>query len=71
MDNPFALIVLACQKSLSEGKVPDKELGEDRLTIAKTLLHRNYDHDRIISFLTFLKNFIWLSFQNSCVQFAY
>jgi hypothetical protein len=36
MDNPFALIALACQKSLS----------------------RNYDHDRITSFLIFLKNLI-------------
>jgi hypothetical protein len=63
IDNPFALIVLACQKSLLEGKIPDKELGEDRLTIAKTLLQRNYDHDRIISFLVFLKNFIYIDDQ--------
>jgi hypothetical protein len=63
MDNPFALIVLACQKALLEGKIPDRELGEDRLTIAKTLLQRNYDHDRIISFLVFLKNFIYIDDQ--------
>ncbi len=63
MDNPFALVVLACQKSLLEGKVPDGELGEDRLTIAKALLQRRYDHDRIISFLVFLKNFIYIDDQ--------
>ncbi len=38
MENPFSLIVLACQKALLEGKVPEKELGRERLTIAKALL---------------------------------
>jgi len=48
MNNPFALIALACQKSLLEGKIPEKQLGEERLSIAKALLSHNYDHDRII-----------------------
>ncbi len=61
MDNPFGLIVLACQKALLEGKVPDEELGRDRLTIAKALLRHDYDHDRIISFLVFLKNFLYIN----------
>ncbi|SEK24417.1 RpnC/YadD family protein [Parapedobacter koreensis] len=60
MDNAFALIVVACQKALLEGKVPDKELSEDRLTIARALLRHDYDHDRIISFLVFLKNFLYI-----------
>jgi len=60
MDNPFSLIVLACQKAHLEGKVPEKELGEDRLTIAKALLRHKYGHDRIISFLVFLKNFLFI-----------
>lgn len=60
LDNPFSLIVLACQKALLEGRVPDDELGKDRLTIAKALLRHDYDHDRIISFLVFLKNFIFI-----------
>src|SRR5690606_3443070 len=59
MDNVFALIVLACQRTLKEGKVPDTELGENRLTIAKALLKHNYDRDRIITFLVFLKNFLY------------
>ncbi|MBE9598445.1 hypothetical protein [Pedobacter sp. MC2016-24] len=61
MDNPFALIALACQKSILEGKIPEKQLGEERLIIAKALLSHNYDHDRIISFLIFIKNFIYIN----------
>lgn len=61
MDNAFALIVLACQKALLEGKVADTELGNDRLTIARALLRHDYDHDRIISFLVFLKNFLYIN----------
>lgn len=62
--NPFALIVLACQKAILEGKIPDEELGKERLTIAKALLAQNYDHDRIISFMWFLKNFIFIDNQD-------
>jgi pentatricopeptide repeat protein len=58
--NPFALVVLACQKALLEGKIPDDELGRARLTIAKALLSQGYSHDRIISFMGFLKNFIFI-----------
>ncbi|MBD1433533.1 hypothetical protein H8B06_11895 [Sphingobacterium sp. DN00404] len=61
MDNIFAFIVLACQKALLEGKVPDEELGEDRLSIAKTLIGHNYDKDRITNFLIFLKNFLYIN----------
>jgi predicted transposase/invertase (TIGR01784 family) len=58
--NPFALIALTCQKALLESKIPDQELGEQRLTIAKALLRHNYEPDRIISFMLFLKNFIFI-----------
>ena len=61
MDNIFAFIVLACQKALLEGKVPDEELGEDRLSIAKTLIGHNYDKDRTTNFLVFLKNFLYIN----------
>lgn len=61
MDNIFAFLMVACQKALLEGKVPDEELGEDRLTIAKTLLRHDYDHDRIKNFLIFLKNFLYIN----------
>jgi hypothetical protein len=58
--NPFSLIALACQKALLEGKIPDEELGEERLAIVKALLSHGYDRQRIISFLIFLKNFIFI-----------
>lgn len=61
MDNAFALIVLACQKALLEGKVPEEELGENRLTIARALLRHSYNHDRIVSFLVFLKSFLYIN----------
>ena len=57
------LVVLACQKSLTEGKVPDEELGEGRLTIAKALLRHEYPHEKILSFLGFLKNFLFIDNQ--------
>ncbi|WP_374165260.1 hypothetical protein [Arcticibacter sp. MXS-1] len=61
MDNIFALIVAACQKALLEGKVPEEELGEERTAIARALLLRKrYDKDRILSFLGFLKNIIYI-----------
>ncbi len=64
MNNLFALVVAASQKSLLEGKIPEEELGEDRLTIAKALLaHGGYDSDRIISFLVFLKNYLFVGSQ--------
>ncbi len=62
MNNLFALVVAACQKSLLEGKIPEEELGESRLTIARALLlHGGYDNDRIISFLVFLKNYLFVA----------
>ncbi|WP_312185309.1 hypothetical protein [Sphingobacterium sp.] len=41
MDNIFAYIKLACQKSLQEDKIPEKELAEQRSTIARTLIQTN------------------------------
>ena len=35
--------------------------GEDRLSIAKTLIGYNYDKDRITNFLIFLKNFLYIN----------
>ena len=61
MDNIFAYIVLACQKSLQEDKVPEEELAEQRSLIARTLIQTNrYSKDRIMSFLVFLKSFLFI-----------
>ncbi len=61
MNSPFALIVLAAQKALLTGRVPEEELAEHRLTVARALIEsKKYDHERIIRFLSFLKNFIYI-----------
>ncbi len=61
MDNIFAYIVLACQKSLQENKMPEEELAEQRSLIARTLIQTNrYSKDRIMSFLVFLKSFLFI-----------
>lgn len=61
MDNPFALIVLAAQKALLRDRIPEQELGEQRLTVARALIQSHkYSHEQIINFLYFLKNFIYI-----------
>ncbi|MDX3917365.1 MAG: hypothetical protein QHC79_27740, partial [Pseudosphingobacterium sp.] len=35
-------------------------IRSERLTIAKALITHNYDRDRILSFLVFLKNFLYI-----------
>jgi len=43
------------------GTASDEVPGADRLTIAKALLsYGRYDNDRVLSFLSFLKNFIYI-----------
>ena len=62
MNNPFALVILAAQKVLFAGKLPEKELGLQRLTIAKKLIESKlYDHVQIQKFLAFLVNFIHIN----------
>jgi hypothetical protein len=59
MNNPFAFIVLAAQKALLMGKIPEEELGEQRLTIARALIQtEQYDNEQIKRFLYFLKTFV-------------
>jgi predicted transposase YdaD len=61
MENPFALIVLAAQKSLLLGKIPEEELGEQRLTIARALIaSKKYDSEQIRRFIYFLKTYIYV-----------
>jgi len=61
MDNPFSLIVLAAQKALVADKIPQHELAQHRLTIAKALIEsKRYDNEQIRRFLFFLKTFIYI-----------
>ncbi len=61
MDNPFSLIILAARKALLEGKVPEEELGEERLTIVRAMIAcGKYSHEKIERFIFFLKNFLYI-----------
>ena len=61
MDNPFALIVLAAQKALLQGKVPEESLANHRLTVARALIQsKKFSHKKIEKLLLFLKNFIYI-----------
>lgn len=61
MNNPFALIVLAAQKALLMGKIPEKELAMHRLTVARALIQsKKYSHERVTRFLFFLKSFMYI-----------
>lgn len=59
MNNPFALVVVAAQKAAMAERIPQEELGEARLTIAKALIQSGqYTHSQIEGFLIFLKSFL-------------
>ncbi|MCF0057975.1 hypothetical protein [Dyadobacter sp. CY356] len=70
MENPFALIILAAQKALLANKIPEQELGEQRLTIAKALIEiKKYDNEQIRRFLYFLKTFLHIDNQEINIKF--
>ena len=70
MENPFALIVLAAQKVLLIGKIPEDELAEQRLTIARALIaSKRYNNEQIRRFLYFLKTFIHIDNQEINIKF--
>jgi predicted transposase/invertase (TIGR01784 family) len=70
MNNPFALIILAAQKALLMDKIPEQELGEQRLTIARALIEsKKYNNEQIRRFLFFLKTFIHIDNQEINTKF--
>lgn len=70
MKNPFALIILAAQKALLADKIPEQELGEQRLTIARALIEsKQYDNEQIRRFLYFLKTFLHIDNQEINIKF--
>lgn len=61
MNNPFALVVMAAQKAFLENKVPEEVLGKERTIIVRAMLAcKKYDPVRIVGFMNFLKNFIYV-----------
>lgn len=70
MHNLFALVILAAQKALLMGKIPDEDLGQQRLMIARTLVQsQRYDSEKIRRFLFFLKTFIHI--ENPKINFNF
>jgi len=58
-NNPFAIVMLAARKALLAGKIPEKELLEQKLLVAKLLLgKKQFSHKKIKAILTFLKGYI-------------
>lgn len=65
MKNPFAFVVLAAQQALLSGKIPEVELNQKRLLIAKALIDSKiFNHARISRFLYFLKQFVYIENPN-------
>jgi len=61
MNNPFALVVLAAQKAIFANTLPEIELGNARLTIAKALIEsKKYNHQKMQVLLYFLKNYLYV-----------
>ena len=59
MKNPFALVMLAAQNALLAGKIPEVELNEKRLHIAKALIEsEHYNKHQIVRFIEFLRKFV-------------
>jgi len=58
-DNPFALVILAAKKALLAGKVPELELANQKLLIARLLYEKKlYERKKIEGILTFLNNYV-------------
>lgn len=60
-DNPFALVMLAAKTALLEGKIPEVELKDRKLLIAKLLYRKGlFSKKKIEAILTFLNNMVIL-----------
>jgi hypothetical protein len=57
-NNPFALVVLAAKTALLEGKIPEQELLERKLLIAKELLRRGYTERKVRAIMVFLESYV-------------
>ena len=57
-NNPFALVVLAAKTALLEGRIPERELLERKLLIAKELLKRGYTKHKVRAIMSFLESYV-------------
>ena len=69
-DNPFALVVLAAKTALLEGKIPELELKDRKLLVAKYLLsNKHIPKEKIDKILTFLNNIVLFENQETNLIF--
>lgn len=60
-DNPFAVVLLAAKKALLEGKIPEMELKDQKLLVAKLLYGKGFfGKEKINGILIFLNNYVRL-----------
>jgi hypothetical protein len=59
-ENPFALVVLAAKTALSERKIPERELLNRKVSIARKLLRRGFQSRKVRAILKFLENYVRL-----------
>ena len=57
-DNPFALVVLAAKTALLAGKIPERQLLERKVALARRLFQKGYAANKIRAILRFLENAI-------------
>jgi hypothetical protein len=57
-NNPFAQVVLVARKALLAGKIPENELKDQKLLVARMLLAKKYRRSKASAILSFLKNYI-------------
>lgn len=69
-DNPFALVVLAAKTALLEGKIPELELKDRKLLVAKLLIGKGIiSKKKIDAILTFLNNIVLFENQETNLIF--
>jgi hypothetical protein len=56
--NPFAQVVLAAKTALLEGKIPELELLERKILIARRLLRKGFPTQKLRAIMKFLKNYV-------------
>jgi hypothetical protein len=59
-ENPFALVVLAAKTALLERKIPERELLNRKVSIARKLLRRGIQSRKVRAILKFLENYVRL-----------
>ena len=57
-NNPFALVVEAARTSLLEEKIPEQELLERKIMVAKLLFRRGFPSRKVRAIFNFLENYV-------------